>query len=256
MNFSQGFENAWNDVVSFLPDLLAFLVVLLIGYIIAKVIAKAIDKVLEKVGFDKAVQRGGVAKAMSKSNYDASDLVSKIAFYGLFLIVLQAAFAVFGENPVSDLLNDVIAYLPNVIAAIVIIVVAAAIAAAVREIVRASIGGLSYGPALATAAGVAILAVGVFAALTQLQIAPAIVTGLFYAILASIVGVTVVAVGGGGIKPMQSAWERTVNKVQEETPKMQQQASGTKERLDIRAQELRQQAQSATGSTGSSQQES
>lgn len=48
-------------------------------------------------------------------------------------------------------------------------------------------------------AGAAILTVGVFAALSQLQIAPAIVTGLFYAILAIVVGSAVIAIGGGGV---------------------------------------------------------
>ncbi len=54
-------------------------------------------------------------------------------------------------------------------------------------------------------AGAAILTVGVFAALNQLQVAPAIVTGLFYAILAIVVGSAVIAIGGGGVKPMQQA---------------------------------------------------
>ncbi len=247
VDFSRGIEDAWAAAAAFLPKFAGFLLILIVGYFIAKAISKAVDVVLEKVGFDKAVQRGGIAKAMAKSNYDASDLLSKVVFYGLFLLVLQAAFGVFGANPISDLLAGVIAYLPKVVAAIVIIVVAAAISAAVREIVKAAIGGLSYGAALANAAGVAILALGVFAALNQLQIAPAIVNGLFYAILAAVVGVTVIAVGGGGIKPMQSAWEGTITKISEEAPKAQQQAGGTKERLDIRAQELRQQAQSATG---------
>ena len=38
-----------------------------------------------------------------------------------------------------------------------------------------------------------------FAALNQLEIAPAIVNGLFYALLIAIVGSVVVAFGGGGI---------------------------------------------------------
>ena len=80
------------------------------------------DQVLERVGFDKAVERGGVKKALATSKYDASDLLSKVIFYGLFLIVLQMAFGVFGTNPVSDLLKGVIAYLPKVIAAVLIIV--------------------------------------------------------------------------------------------------------------------------------------
>src|SRR3954470_20409528 len=104
------------------------------------------------------------------------------------------AFGVFGANPVSDMLAGVVTYLPKVIAAILIIVIAAAIAAAARELIQATFGGLSYGRALGNIAAIAIVTVGAFAALDQLRIAPAIVTGLFYALLAVIAGSAIVAI--------------------------------------------------------------
>jgi hypothetical protein len=209
VEWSQGIEDAWSDVASFVPKFLGFLIIVLVGYFVAKLIAKALNAILERVGFDKAVERGGIKKALDRSQYDASDILAKVVFYALFLIVLQMAFGVFGQNPISDLLEGVIAYLPKVIAAILIIVIAAAIAAAARELIDASLGGLSYGPTLANATGIAIVVVGIFAALNQLQIAPAIVTGLFYAVLAIIVGSAVIAIGGGGITPMRARWENT-----------------------------------------------
>jgi hypothetical protein len=69
-----------------------------------------------------------------------------------------------------------------------------------------------------------VLVFGAFAALDQLQIAPRIVTGLWYAILAIVVGSAVVAVGGGGIKTMQRYWERATTKAEERAPKLAQQA--------------------------------
>jgi hypothetical protein len=249
VEWSQGIEDAWSDVASFVPKFVGFLIILLIGYVVARLIAKAVAAVLERVGFDRAVERGGVKKALSRSQYDASDLLGKIVFYALFLIVLQMAFGVFGANPVSNLLEGVIAYLPKVIAAILIIVVAAAIAAAARELIDASLGGLSYGPALANAAGIAIVVVGIFAALNQLQIAPAIVTGLFYAVLAIIVGSAIIAIGGGGVVPMRSRWENVLTKYDEEKPKLRDAAQGSKERIAQRAQERADQARTATTST-------
>jgi len=67
---------------------------------------------------------------------------------------------------------------------------------------------------MARGAGMAILIVGVFAALNQLKIAPEIVNGLYYAILIAIVGSTIVAVGGGGIRTMQRYWERTTTRLE------------------------------------------
>lgn len=224
IEFSQGIEDAWSGIAEFVPKLLGFLVILVIGYFVAKVIAGIIDKVLERVGFDRAIERGGIGRALESSKYDASDVVGKLVFYTLFLFVLQMAFGVFGTNPVSDLLASVIAYLPKVFAAVLIIVIVAAIAAAAKELLTATLGGLSYGRALANGVGVALVVVGVFAALNQLQIAPAIVTGLFYAMLAIVVGVTVVAVGGGGIVAMRDRWQRAVTRLDQEMPNVRQQA--------------------------------
>lgn len=245
IEWSDGLQNAWNDIAEFFPKLIGFLIILIIGYVIAKAVSKALNAVLERVGFDRAVERGGVKKALAQSKFDASDIVAKLIFYALFLLVLQMAFGVFGDNPVSDLLQSVIAYLPRVIVAIIIIVVASAIGAAVREMIDASLGGLSYGRALATAAGAAIIVIGIFAALNHLLIAPQIVTGLFYALLAIIVGSAVIAIGGGGIQPMRERWMNVLTKYDEEKPKVQQAAQGAKERIDQRAQVRLQQAKSA-----------
>lgn len=252
VDWSTGIEDAWSDVASFVPKFIGFLIILLIGYFVAKLIAKAVNAILERVGFDKAVERGGIKKALDRSKYDASDILAKVVFYALFLIVLQMAFGVFGQNPISDLLEGVIAYLPKVIAAILIIVIASAIAAAARELIDASLGGLSYGAALANATGIAIVVVGVFAALNQLQIAPAIVSGLFYALLAIIVGSAVIAIGGSGIGPMRSRWENVLAKYDEEKPKLQQAAQGSKDRIARRAQQRAHQARTAGTSSASS----
>lgn len=243
IEFSRGIEDAWTDVAAFVPKFLGFLVILLIGYIVAKAVAKIADAVLERVGFDKAVERGGIKQALSRSQYDASTLVSKVVFYTLFLIVLQLAFGVFGANPVSDMITGIVAYLPKVLAAILIIVVASAIAAAVKEIAEASLGGLSYGRTLAMGASAAIVVIGAFAALNQLEIATPIVNGLFYAALAVIVGSAVISIGGGGIQPMRAQWERALDKVADEAPQMRQQAQGAPQRVQERAEQRKEQVQ-------------
>ena len=133
------------------------------------------------------------------------------------------------------------------LAAIIIVVISSAIAAAVRELVKVSLGGLSYGKTLATIAGAAILTVGVFAALNQLQIAPAIVTGLFYAILAIVVGSAVIAIGGGGVKPMQQRWEKTLSRYDEEKPKMDEELKKAAPRVEQRVDEITRKAAGLTG---------
>jgi Conserved TM helix len=220
INFSSGISNAWSNVATFVPKFVVFLIILLVGYLIAKAIAKILSRVLTRVGFDRLVERGGVKAALDRSQYDASDILARIVFYAIMLFVLSTAFGVFGTNPISSYLHAVIAYLPLVFVAIIIVVIAAAIAAAARRLIEGSLGGLSYGRTLANLAAGFILAIGVIAALDQLHIAASVVNAVLYAALAAIVGIAIVAVGGGGIRTMSQRWEAVAARYDEEKPKI------------------------------------
>ena len=241
-SIQDGFATAISNIITFVPQLLLFLVILLVGLIIAKLLAKGIEKVLEKVGFDRAVERGGIKKALAKSKYDASDIVAKLVYYFLFLFVLQLAFGVFGPNPISDLLTGIIAFLPLIFVALIIVVITFAIAAAVRELILNTLGGLSYGKILANLASGFIILIGVIAALNQVNIAVTVTTPILIAILASIAGILVVGVGGGLIKPMQTRWESYLNKAEEEAPKIAEHAKSAPT-IAQQAQQVKDQAQ-------------
>ncbi|MGH2697993.1 MAG: mechanosensitive ion channel family protein [Actinomycetota bacterium] len=248
--FRDGLGDAWASVAAFIPKFIAFLLILVIGYFVAKAIAKGVDAVLERVGFDRAVERGGIRRALAHSQYDASGLLGKLTFYVIMLFVLQLAFGMFGPNPVSELITGVVAYLPNIFAAVLIVVIGSAIAAAVKEILEASLGGLSYGRGLAIGASIAILVVTVFAALDQLNIAENIVTGLFYAILAIVVGSSVVAIGGGGIKTMQRYWDRAADRADRESSNLRSEMGGAGERIRRRAEQRSQEVGAGTPAEG------
>ncbi|WP_267425262.1 MULTISPECIES: mechanosensitive ion channel family protein [unclassified Curtobacterium] len=224
MNFPAALQNGLAAVIAFVPLALLFLLILVVGLIVAKLIEKGLSRLLTKVGFDRAVERGGIKKALANSKLDASDIVSKIIYYTLVLFVLQFAFGVFGRNPVSDLLAGIIGFLPKIIIAIIIIVIAAAIAAGVKGLIQNTLGGLSYGKVLANVAAVFILFLGATAALNQVGIATTVTTPILIAVLAIVAGVIIVGAGGGLIKPMQQRWESILTKAESEAPKIQQHA--------------------------------
>lgn len=224
MNFPAALQNGLAAVIAFVPLALLFLLILVVGLIVAKLIEKGLSRLLTKVGFDRAVERGGIKKALANSKLDASDIVSKIIYYTLVLFVLQFAFGVFGRNPVSDLLAGIIGFLPKIIVAIIIIVIAAAIAAGVKGLIQNTLGGLSYGKVLANVAAVFILFLGATAALNQVGIATTVTTPILIAVLAIVAGVIIVGAGGGLIKPMQQRWESILTKAEAEAPKIQQHA--------------------------------
>jgi len=251
VEFSQGIEDAWSNIAEFVPKLVVFLIICLIGWIIAKIAAKAVNGILEKVGFDSAVERGGIKTALDKSKLDASDMLAKVVKYFIYLLTLQAAFGVFGDNPISDMINDIVGYLPNIFVAIIIIVIAGAIAAAVKELIDVALANLSYGSALANAASIAILVIGAFAALDQLRIAEDIVNGLFYALLAIIVGTTIVAVGGSGVTALRPYWERALNRADDATSEISDASDGAAERIEAHAEKRIDQAERAADNNDS-----
>lgn len=222
IDYGRGVSAAWSSVVGFVPKLVAFLVILLIGYVVAKVLEKVLDKVLKRVGFDRMVERGGIKKALSNSKYDAASILGRLLFYAVMLFALSTAFGVFGPNPISNYLRSIVAYLPKVFAALIILVVAAAIAAAVKGLIQNTLGGLAYGRLLGNIAGAFIITLGVVAALDQLSIARNVVNSVLIAALATLAGIAIVAVGGGGIEPMRQRWQMALTRYDEEKPNMQQ----------------------------------
>ncbi|HEY1180503.1 MAG TPA: hypothetical protein VGF17_30470 [Phytomonospora sp.] len=215
MDISQSFQNALDAVVAFIPRALAFLAILVIGYIVARILRTVAVKLLSKVGFDRVAERGGLRKYTGR--YTASGLVGMIVFYAIMLFTLQLAFGAFGNNPVSDLLNAIVAWLPQLFIALVIMVVAMAVANVVYDLISNMLASVSYGRTVAAIARIAIVVIAAIAALNQIGIGNAVTMPLFITALAIIAGVAIVGLGGGLITPMRERWERVLGRVEEES---------------------------------------
>ena len=216
-------REGFTTFATFVPKFLGFLVILLVGYVLAKFISKLVDKGLERAGFDRAVERGGVKKALAKSQYDASDIVAKLVFFAIFLTAISLAVGALGIAALQEPINQAVQLIPQIIVAVVLVVVGAVIAGAAKTFISNALGGLSYGGALGTAAAVLIMFGFVKSALDQVGIATQVTGAVLYAVLAAAAGVVIVGVGGGLIKPMQSRWENALNKANEDKAKVQAQ---------------------------------
>ncbi|WP_244666802.1 mechanosensitive ion channel family protein [Myceligenerans indicum] len=203
-----GLTSAWNSIASFVPRLLVFLAILFVGWIIAKAIGRFVGMVLNRVGFTKLLDRAGAGRVLAGSGVEPISLLTKIIYYFVLLIVLQLALGAFGPtNPVSQIVDEIVAWLPQLVVAIVIVVIAGAIANAVKDLLTSSLGRVSHGPLVARIASVAILFLGVVAALNQVGIAVSVTTSVLTAVLATVAGILIVGVGGGLIGPMRAKWE-------------------------------------------------
>ena len=193
---------ALNDLLLFVPRLLGALAILLVGWLLAKVVAALVAKGLRAVRFNQVADRAEIDQFLDRAGVrlDPASVVGKLAYWFLLLIFVGAAFNAFGLTQVTALINQVIAYLPNVVVALVVLLVGALLAQLAANLVRGASGTARVGDPglLAGLARAAVLGFAVLIALNQLQIGAAIVNTLFMALVGAIALAAALAFGLGG----------------------------------------------------------
>jgi small-conductance mechanosensitive channel len=192
----QPLQNALSTFLSYLPQLVGAIVILIIGYIVAKVLQAVVGRVLQAIGFNGWMEKGGIKQFFDRAetNQTPHSILGKLVFWFVFIIALTMAADALGIPQVSEVLGQLIAYIPNIIAAILILILAALLANFVSGIVRGATGsGL-----LASVARYAIIVYAAFAALTQLGIAVQLTANTFLILLGSIALAAALAFGIGG----------------------------------------------------------
>ena len=244
-------EQGFNVFFAFLPKLIAFLVILLIGYIVARVIRGILTKVLQRVGLDRALHKGQAGQYVEKVVSSPSALIGRVAFWLVFLGALSIAVSALGIPALTAFLAAIYAYVPNVIAALLIFLVAGAIAAAIGGLVAKTMGDTPTGKIVGTVVPVLVMGVAVFMILTQLKIAPEIVQILFTALVGAVALGMALAFGLGGRNVAERLLEDAYSKGQEQTDQVKQDMQTGKERGQRQAQDAKQQAQERADSQGS-----
>jgi hypothetical protein len=200
IEWSQGIQDAWSKLATFIPKLFGFLAVLIIGLFVAKAIRRVASRILTAAKVDQVVNRSGLGTALQRSGMASpSALIVKVLYAGLVLLVLQLAIGLLGPNPISDALRSMMAFVPKIIVAIAILFVTGIVADKVGDIVRQVTNRQSYGTAVTKAAVASIWIIGGFAALDQVQIARDVVDTMFRTVIASLGAIIVIKFGVGGI---------------------------------------------------------
>lgn len=197
---SQRLEEGIRQIVVFLPRLLAALGILLAGFAIAKMIERGTDAALHKIGFDRWMQDGGVTEALERAGTrrDPSSVLAKLVFWIIMVLVILLAADALGVPAVNALFAELVAYIPNVMAAVVILVLGILLGEFVKDLVLASAGGLAGGATLARSAKAAVILLAAFMALEQLDIAQDIVLVFFIAVVGAGALAAGIAFGLGG----------------------------------------------------------
>jgi hypothetical protein len=177
------------------PRLIGFAVILIVGWLIASLIEKGVVTVLRAVRFNVLADRSGVAGFIQKSNMkgDAAGTIGVIVRWFVRLIALVVAFDALGLVAISNILHQLLMWLPNLVVALVVLGIGGLAANALGNLVQGAAieGGVGRPDVLAKIARYAVWAFTVMVAINQLGIA----TSLINILLMAAAGAVALALG-------------------------------------------------------------
>lgn len=187
---------------SAIPNIIGALLLLVIGWIIAGIIGGLVTRALRVVHVDTVADRIGANAFLVRSGTKlrASDVFGLIITWVVRLTFVEMAAEQLGMPQVSQIINQVLGFVPNIIVAMVILAVGAFLGQLLGGIVRgtASEARLSNPTLLSKLASGAVLAFAIIAALNELNIAPIVVNTLYIGLVAALALALGLAFGLGG----------------------------------------------------------
>ena len=181
-SISTPFANMVNQVLTFIPNIIAAIAVGVIGWVIATVVRTAINAALAKTSMDERLSAKAGVKPLSST-------IADMVYWFILLIVLTMVLGQLQLNglfaPLTNMVDKIFSFIPNILIAGVVFVVGYIIAKVVRGIVTnlvstfdvqklASKAGLSEQNSLPNIAGslafLVVIIPTIIAALNALQI--------------------------------------------------------------------------------------
>jgi len=183
-------KTVMTQISQFLINLLLVIVILIIGWIVSKTLKLLVSKFLKSIKLDEFSERIELDSLLSKGgiSYRLSDLIGVIFYWLGLLVTFVVAVNAIGLTIAADLLNKVVLYVPNIIAAIFILVLGMFVATMLKNIVQtaANNAGLSQSKLLAKLVEVIVVIFALTIALEQLGIATRIIELMISIVLASL----------------------------------------------------------------------
>jgi len=201
-NVATVWGNFYAKLVHFLPNLLGAILIFFVGWFLAKLVRALITRVLGAVRFDSLTERAGINSILAKGNIykKPSEVLAILAYWFLMLIVIVAAFDALGLPVIYELLNKILLYIPNIIAAIVVLIFGTVLANFLGTFLKTVSSGLGDETAtlLSRIGKYAVIILAITMALQQLNIATPVVTAAFSILFGALCLALALAFGLGG----------------------------------------------------------
>ncbi|RMG23022.1 MAG: hypothetical protein D6724_09225 [Armatimonadetes bacterium] len=154
-SLQRGFERVWEQIAFWGPIVLLGLILVVVGWIVAKIVQAAVSAIARKAGLDKPfAQMAQDAELPSVPEKALPSTVLGIAAYWVVMLMVITGFlsamhldAV--AEPLTQLLNKVSTWLPNLLGALILAIVGWLVATVVRTLVVRGLQRLSLDERLA-----------------------------------------------------------------------------------------------------------
>lgn len=119
-----------------LPRVLRFAAVLIIAYIAGRIFAKLVATLLRKLEFERLTRKSGAERIARRFGMTLIELVEVVTRWTIYLIGLQIAVETAGLEFVTQLMQKVVNYMPNLILALIIFIVGILVAEKLGDFVQ------------------------------------------------------------------------------------------------------------------------
>jgi len=198
----QALQNLWQGFLNFIPALIGAIIVFIIGWFVAIGIGRLIAEILTKIKFNQLFEKAGWKGALEKAELkvNPAEFIGAICKWILVIVFLLVAVEILGFVEFASFLRSILAYLPNVVVAVLILVVTVILVDIVEKIVRTAVEGIKvgYGHLASAIIKWSIWIFAILAILHQLGVARPFMETLFTGIVAMLVLAIGISFGLGG----------------------------------------------------------
>jgi len=217
------FRDAFSMVLSAIPRILGFIIIVAIGWFVSSLLARAVLGLLRAIRFDELMQRSGLADFMNKmgTGTDSAGIVAGLVKWLVRIMVLLVAFDVLGLPAVSDVMRQLLLWLPNLVVAIFVLFIGGIAARALGNIVRGATAeaGFANPETLSNVTRTTVWAFAIVVAINQLGIATNLINTLFTGLVAALAIAFGLSFGLGGRDLASRTLENWYDQAQEIKPR-------------------------------------
>lgn len=216
-------QESFGEFSTFIPKLLAALLILVLGSALARAIKRGVVKLLEALRVSKVIRKTPLEHFLASAEFGqkVEEVIGSIVYWLLMLVVLQTVVATLGLAPITQVIDRILGYIPQVLSAILVLFLGVLLAGVVESVVKGSIKSIDGKSSrlLGKISSYLVVTIAALAAVSELGIASEFIMILFVGFVATVSLGAGLAIGLGGkevVAQMLNSWYQTTKKEIEE----------------------------------------